>query len=304
MKPECPPILFLIFNRPDTTTKVFSAIRSARPKKLYIAADGARPNNPNEQHRCQEAKLATEGVDWDCQVYRLYQDTNLGCGKAVSTAISWFFDHEYSGIILEDDCVPHSDFFPYCAQLLEYYQDHQEIGIISGDHFQPKDFPKPYSYYFSKYANIWGWATWRRTWNKFQLDVNQLDEKAVHSAIRKQFQDKSERNFWLNLFQKMKNHEIDTWDYPLQFALWLNQMVCIVPSINLVSNCGFDHRATHTKSNSSLSNLSTSPILPLVHPQKMEVNSGADHYFFNTHVHPRTPMTFHRIWRSIKRRLL
>lgn len=302
MKPKLPAILLIIFNRPDTTAKVFSTIRSAKPPKLYIAADGARPNNPTEQLRCHETKLATEGVDWDCQVFRLYQDTNLGCGKAVSTAISWFFASEDSGIILEDDCVPHADFFPYCAQLLEYYQDHQEIGIISGDHFQPKNFTNTASYYFSKYANIWGWATWKRTWEKFQLDVNKLDKKTVHAAIQKQCQKKSERQFWLIQFKKMQNHEIDTWDYPLQFALWLHQMVCIVPNSNLVSNCGFDHRATHTKSNSSLSNRSSSPILPLVHPKKMEVDSGADQYFFNTYVYPRTPMTFHRIWKSIKRR--
>lgn len=303
MRPECPPILFLIFNRPDTTEKVFSAIRSAKPSKLYVAADAARTHNATEQQRCQESKLVTEKLDWNCEVHRLYQETNLGCGKAVSTAISWFFAHEDSGIILEDDCVPHSDFFPYCAQLLEYYKDNQEIGIISGDHFQHKDFPKPASYYFSKYANIWGWATWKRTWEKFQLDVNQFDQKAMQTAIQKRCNHRSERTFWLKLFKRMQNHEIDTWDYPLQFSLWFHQMICIIPNYNLVSNCGFDSRATHTKSSSTLSNLETYPILPLVHPKRIEVNHRADSFFFNTHVCPRTPITFHRIWHSVKRRL-
>ncbi len=142
------PVLFLIFNRPDTTAKVFEAIREARPPKLYIAADGPRPNRAGEKDRCEVTRAIATQVDWPCEVKKLFRDENLGCGKAVSEAITWFFENEPEGIILEDDILPHPDFFPYCDEMLEKYRDNDRVGIISGHNHIYRDLNRESSYGF------------------------------------------------------------------------------------------------------------------------------------------------------------
>ena len=158
-----PAVLFIIFNRPETTQRVFDAIRLAKPTRLYIAADGPRENKTGEKELCEQARKIAQNVDWDCEVKTLFQKENLGCGKAVSHAISWFFENEDMGIILEDDCLPHQSFFKYCEELLEKYKNNDRIGIISGNNFQKKRKIGSFSYYFSDIVNIWGWATWARS---------------------------------------------------------------------------------------------------------------------------------------------
>src|SRR5262249_20722231 len=158
------PVLFLIFNRPNTTARVMEAIRTAGPGRLYVAADGPRDGNADEAKRCAEVRRIATQVDWPCEVQTLFRERNLGCRQAVSSAITWFFEQEQEGIILEDDCLPSPSFFPYCAELLARFRNDERIMCITGCNFQQDMKGYPYSYYFSKYHHVWGWATWRRAW--------------------------------------------------------------------------------------------------------------------------------------------
>src|SRR6478736_1770065 len=167
------PILFIVFNRPDTTRVVFEAIRKVKPKKLYIAADGIRSKVKSDEENCAKVRAIVNDVDWECDVKTLFHEENLNCGKAPSTAISWLFENEEEGIILEDDCLPSTSFFLFCEELLERYRYDSRVMHIGGNNFLngwQKD--NDYSYYFSRSGHIWGWATWRRAWNKFDFDIS------------------------------------------------------------------------------------------------------------------------------------
>ena len=154
------PVLFLIFNRPDTTEKVFDAIRAAKPLRLYVASDGPRANQSGEDQIVNKVREISTSVDWSCEVKTLFQKENLGCKKAVSKGITWFFEQEKQGIILEDDCLPHPDFFVFCENLLEHYADNKHVWAITGDNFQNGQKRGEGSYYFSRYNHVWGWASW------------------------------------------------------------------------------------------------------------------------------------------------
>lgn len=238
------PILFLIFNRPDLTERVFQRIREIKPRRLYIAADGPRAARQGEYLVCVETRKITEIIDWDCEVYRLYRDENLGCKIAVSGAIAWFFEHVESGIILEDDCLPSLSFFHFCSELLERYKERDDMGIIGGScpvclARDPDD-----SYYFSKYPHIWGWATWRKVWQHYDVDLNSWN--GSDSSLRHQLPNRIARKYWADIFDSVKKGEIDTWDYQLAHLCLAFNRMSISPTINLVENIGFDERATHT----------------------------------------------------------
>ena len=163
----CAPILFLIFNRPQLTARVFAAIREAQPSQLYVAADGPRSNRPGEADLCEQARRVINGVDWPCEVKTLYRQENLGCRQAVSSAITWFFDNVEAGVVLEDDCLPIESFFRFCSELLIRYRDDTRIGMISGNNHGFRIYDDSLSYSFSKHGAIWGWASWRRAWRLY-----------------------------------------------------------------------------------------------------------------------------------------
>ena len=165
------PVLFLIFNRPETTEIVFSVIRKAEPPRLYVAADGPRPDYPNDAESCEIVRAIATDVNWDCKVKTLFRDQNLGCKLAASKAIDWFFEQELEGIILEDDCLPDQSFFWFCQELLGKYRDDTRIMHIGGTNFQFGKERTKYSYYFSRYAHVWGWASWRRAWKFYDVEM-------------------------------------------------------------------------------------------------------------------------------------
>ncbi|GHT86478.1 hypothetical protein FACS1894137_12140 [Spirochaetia bacterium] len=210
------PVLFLVFNRLDTTKQVFEAIRKAVPPRLYVASDGPRDNRDGEKEKVEEVRdYVLKSIDWDCEVKTLFREKNLGCGKAVSGAITWFFENEEMGIILEDDCLPDQDFFMFCEELLEKYKDDERIYHIAGNN--PLTFIKsPYSYYFARIPHIWGWASWRRAWNHYSFDIVDLSDFIITKKINGVFNRIIDRVFFIDSFKKMEKHEIDTWD--LQWA--------------------------------------------------------------------------------------
>src|SRR3954453_1153033 len=160
-------VALLLFRRPEETARVFERIREARPRKLFLVADGPRPGNEEDAQGCEQARAVVERVDWPCDVVRDFADENLGLKKRIPRGLHRVFGEAPEAIILEDDCLPHPSFFRYCAELLERYRDDERVMMISGDNFQGGRRRTPDSYYFSRYVHSWGWATWRRAWQHF-----------------------------------------------------------------------------------------------------------------------------------------
>ena len=273
---NCPPILFVIFNRPDTTMRVFEKIRDARPERLYVAADGPRPGREEEKDRCDEARLIASAVDWPCQVYTLFREGNLGCREAVSSAITWFFEHEEAGIILEDDCLPHPTFFPYCAELLEHYRDNLEVMCISGDNSTGIDLPTSDSYLFSSFPLIWGWATWRRAWQKYDFEEFCNDKRL--NVIKSINSTKEFVHFWKTTYLRVANLKINAWDYVWNYTVWKHNGLCCIPKKNLISNIGFGSDSTHTrnKNNPRAEYKIYAMSIPLSHPKTVTANKELD----------------------------
>jgi len=278
------PILFLIFNRPDTSERVFEAIRKAKPTRLYVAADGPREGNENDLLNCPKTRAVVK-VDWDCEVKLLFREQNLGCKQAVSQAITWFFEQEEQGIILEDDCLPHPSFFPYCETLLEYYKNEDRVMLISGDNFQNGKVIGDNSYYFSRYNHIWGWASWRRAWQHYDVDMKSFPEMKKQEFLNAIFPNKKVQDFWMQKFETSYNKQINTWDYQWTYCVFKEKGISILPNTNLISNIGFGDNSTHTANiNKRLANLPITEIsFPLTHPAKIEINHKADMYTF-THI--------------------
>ena len=239
-------VLFLVFNRLETTKQVFEAIRQAKPPRLYVAADGPRANKEGEAEKVKTVRdYVMKNVDWECEVRTLFREENLGCKYAVSGAVTWFFESEEQGIILEDDCLPSQSFFWYCETLLDSYKNDESVYLVSGDSRASESFGMIEDYGFCKYPMIWGWASWRRVWDNYDPEINdwpnQRDELpkkiSLHSPTVK---------FWASTFDRMYNKEIDTWDYQLCYLLLRSGGRCIVPKINLITNLGFGEDATHT----------------------------------------------------------
>jgi len=261
------PVLFLIFNRLDTTKQVFEAIRKAEPPRLYIASDGPRENKEGEKEKVETIrKYVLEHIDWDCEVKTLFRDKNLGCGKAVSQAITWFFENEEMGIILEDDCLPSQSFFWFCEELLERYKDDERIGMISGFNYGYTNRLIKYSYYFSKYPMIWGWASWRNRWLNCDFNMNNLYEVELTKQLLLIFDNKKYKEK-MNILKAVKENKIDTWDYQWSFNLYLNNQLTIIPKNNYIINIGFGYDATHTKRGNCYEKVKNENIkIDFVHP--------------------------------------
>jgi hypothetical protein len=269
----------MIFRRPDLTARVFESIRQAQPVKLLVIADG--PRNAVEAVLCQQARAITETIDWDCEVIRNYADVNLGCRNRVSSGLNWAFEQVEEAIILEDDCFPAPSFFQFCQTLLEKYRHDERIVVISGNNFQDVTHQKPNSYYFSKYNHIWGWASWRRAWKHYDLEMKTWpmfkDLNLIESICHNPF----EQQYWLYFFQKAYEGEVDTWDYQWTYACWSQGGITVLPSTNLVSNIGFCSDATHTTNDSPLANMLVTDIWEINFPPFMLKDQTADQYTFD-----------------------
>lgn len=241
------PILFLVFNRPNPTRQVFEAIRAAKPPKLYVAADGPRPNREGEQERCEEVRRIATAIDWDCEIKTLFRDKNLGCKIGVSSGIDWFFENEQQGIILEDDCLPAKSFFLFCDEMLDRYKDDTRVWQISGSTFFPQGISSTNAdYFFSRYGPIWGWASWRRAWKHYDADLTQWRAMSEPYIMNNVYPNKYERIAKLNLGSKLNEGQIDTWDFQWGFIKNYNNALSIIPKFNQILNIGFNTEATHT----------------------------------------------------------
>ena len=238
-------MVFLIFNRPDTTKQVFETICKARPKQLFIAADGPRLNKLGEKEKVQVVRDIASNVDWDCDVKTLFRDKNLGCRIAVSSAIDWFFENVEEGIILEDDCLPSQSFFCFCEELLERYKNDMRIMLISGHNKQKEWKAEQFDYFFSNLGGIWGWASWKRAWEKNDINMTKLEDFIAHDYFKYIFGNKLGHKRAADI-QMANKENVNTWDYQWGFSRHINSGLACVPSKNLITNIGLSMDATHT----------------------------------------------------------
>lgn len=279
-----PPILVLAYRRPDLVREVMRAVADARPKQLFLACDGPHPERPGEEHLVAASQSAMEdAITWDCEVRTRYSEVNQGCRRGVESAISWFFEHVDEGIILEDDCIPHQDFFPYCAELLDRYRHDRRVMHISGDGSLAYPTKKPRAtYVFSAEALVWGWATWRRAWEHYDSELELWEQSRNNpSEIAAIFGRRPAARWWSQVLGSLLLEGIpDSWAYRWSFSVMANHGLCIIPMENLVSNVGFRHDSTHTFDPlSRRANVASQGLLPLRHPDSIRVDSRLDHRF-------------------------
>lgn len=272
------PVAFLIFNRPDLTQIVFEAIAQVQPQKLLVIADG--PRTDEEAQICHQARSVINQVDWNCKILKNYAETNLGCRQRVASGLDWVFSEVEEAIILEDDCLPASTFFSFCQTLLEYYRHDQRIMHISGNNFQDYQSRTPYSYFFSKYNHCWGWASWRRAWKFYDVNMKTWVESKTANLLDSIFQDEYEKSTWITIFDRVFHHELDTWDFQWTYACWMQAGLTILPDVNLISNLGFRADATHTKAENPLAKLPVGDISVITHPPFIVRHEEADRYTF------------------------
>jgi len=272
------PVSFHIFNRPDLTKRVFDQICIYKPEQLFVVADGPRANHPEDAQNCKATRAIIDHVDWKCEVKKNYSDLNMGSYNRNFSGLSWLFDNVDEAIILEDDCLPHSTFFLYCEELLSRYRDDTRISVISGDNFLSRTPDARYSYSFSRNVLTWGWASWRRTWKLIDPEMKSWPEfrkTGFHNAL----QDYRMRSYWDRIFQAIyEGKRKPAWDYQLMLTCYMQNMLSIIPNVNLVSNIGFGSLGTNcVNPNAPGANLSTYPIrLPLNHPPYVTPDFDAD----------------------------
>lgn len=278
------PIALILFNRPNHLQKVFRAIAEARPRKLFLIADGPRAGHDEDRELCAQAREIVAAPDWPVEVHRNFSQINLGCGRRVASGLDWVFARVPEAIIVEDDCLPSPDFFPFCEELLERYRYDTRVGMISGDNFVAPAISCPDSYYFSKYAHVWGWATWRRTWQAFDFDLTKWPEAKRQNILDVVLRRPEVTRFWAQIFDSQyASHR--AWAARLVFTCFMNNLLNILPAVNLVSNIGWGAGATHALDpNDPRGNIPTGRLqFPLRHPEYIVGSTEADDYTERSH---------------------
>jgi hypothetical protein len=274
-------ILYLIFNRPHLQKESFERIRSVRPAKLFIAADGPRVNKETDHEKCSQARQMVDQIDWPCEVNTLFREHNLGCRRAVSEAVTWFFRHVDEGIVIEDDCVASRTFFEFAELLLDYYREDQRVWCISGSNFQSGVWRGNGSYYFSRYNHCWGWASWRRCWAHYDDDLARWEVAKTLGLHDRLFEDPLETKYWAAVWDGLtsESSSIDSWAYRWACVVMLNGGLTALPNRNLVTNTGFGNDGLHCFGKSPDPGLQ-SMNSPLVHPSFVLRDWEADRFTF------------------------
>lgn len=262
------PVVFIVFNRPKTTQLVFDAIAAVQPRKLLLIADGPRLAKEGEIEVCQEVRRIVSAVNWPCEVLTNFAEKNLGCKERVISGLNWAFSIVEEAIILEDDCLPDPSFFPFCAELLERYRGDARFSMIAGTNFVENQLATEYSYFFSQMIHIWGWATWRAAWQRYDRHLRKWPEIKRAGLLSEIFDSSKTARYWTRVFDSMfEGTGPDTWDYQWLYTSLINNSLSIVPCANLVTNIGFGPDATHTVAVDTGQSLrSKSLLFPLKHP--------------------------------------
>ena len=272
------PVVLIIFNRPQTPERVFQAIRQAKAKKLLVIADGARLDRSGEVEKCQATRAIIDKVDWDCEVLTNYSDINLGCGLRVSSGLDWVFEEVEEAIILEDDCLPHPDFFEFAAAMLEKYRHDPKIMHVTGTNPLGQWQADRQSYHFSYFGGIWGWASWRRAWQHYDFQMKSWLDPKIRDRIRQIILEERYQTS-CQFFQDVYEGKVDTWDLQWSFARLTNFGLSVIPAVNLISNIGFGEDATHTTGDPSQSYVAQLPTYSLSLPLKTDSAKISDRDF-------------------------
>ena len=297
-------IAFVVFNRPESTRLSFERIRAARPSKLFLISDAPRTDCEGEATLVEQSRHIAEQVDWPCEVRKIYSDENLGCGRRISSGITAAFGEVERLIILEDDCVADPTFFGFCDQLLDHYRDDQRIMAVSGNNFQQGIRRTDASYYFSKYPHCWGWATWRRAWQHFQLDMPLWPQFRDAGHLASICSSQIEIDYWIKMFNRAYNKEVNSWAFPWTLSCWMQHGLAVIPEVNLVKNIGFGVRATHTRNDDDVgAQVPTQSLNTMVHPdlvvRHVEADAFTDDQVFSRH--SRENRLIRRVSRSFPR---
>jgi hypothetical protein len=296
------PVALIIFNRPDTTARVFKEIAKARPPKLLVIADGPRETRTGEAERCEQARAIIRQVNWDCEILTNFSETNQGCKMRVASGIDWIFEQVEEAIILEDDCLPEQSFFRFCEEMLVKYRDNERVGMVSGGNLQFGNHRGIGSYYFSRYTHIWGWASWRRAWQHYDREITQWPAFRDEGWLDMMFRTEGERDYWRRSFDAVHDDSLDTWDCSWTFTSLIHGMLQVVPNVNLISNIGFGPEATHTHVVGIHADMPIEPIkFPLKHPSFVLADVAADRYIADNQI---APSFIERQLRRIKRYIL
>ena len=299
------PVALFGFNRPELTARVFAQIRDAQPPQLLFVTDG--PRGEADKPNCDATRRLIEKVDWPCKVHTNFSETNLGCGHRVASGLDWVFSHVEEAIILEDDCLPCPAFFEFCEAMLTRYRDEPKVMHVAGSSFLGEKMDAAQSYYFSKYALVWGWATWRRAWRHYHFGIPGWPDFRKR-RLRKLFPDSIEAKHWPRRMEAIHCGERqDTWDYQWIFTVWAQEGYAITPTANLITNIGAGAEATHTKESDCTDRPTRDPG-KLRHPAKMEIDEAADRitfdrFFGGARMRERATLKHHlmkpmRLWRK------
>lgn len=274
------PVVLIVFNRPSSTKELLSVVTRIQPSRVFVIADGPRLNHPTDKENCEATRDLIDKARWEGEVLTNYADVNLGCRGRISTGLDWVFEHVDRAIILEDDCLPHPSFFRFCDELLDCYQEDERVMAISGNNFQFGRRRTQSSYYFSRYPHCWGWATWKRAWQHYDVDMTLWPQAKRNRWLDGILHDAAAVRYWHHKFEQTYAKKIDTWDYAWTLTCWLQSGLCILPSTNLVSNIGFEAGGTHhTHDRSPFSNMPTVEMpFPLSHPSTVLRNAQADRF--------------------------
>ncbi len=304
------PVAFFVYNRPDLTEAVFEAIARVKPKTLFVISDG--PSKAEDQEKCAQCRAVIERVDWDCTVHKRYLDHNVGPRNNVPEGVQWVFSQVEECIFLEDDCVADPSFFTFCESLLDHYRYDERVMHINGSNFLFNQVPISDTYYFSRYMFTWGWASWKRAWKNYDLDLRSLaefDEKNLFDFV---FDDSDEQAFWQQKFREVRSGELVSYSYPIFFGGLSQGGLSIMPSVNLVSNIGFRSDAVHTNTayeRMYLANIPRGSIKEICHPKYLVRNRDADKYLFKIYFGPNhaahyvAPTGLRYYWVALKHKL-
>lgn len=283
MDPDIPPVIFVVYRRPDLTKKALAAIASAKPSRMFIVADG--PKNDEEAQMCQEViSVVKDGIDWDCEVEWNVAEKNMGLANRVGSGISWAFTQCNRAIVLEDDCIPAPGFFRWMAEMLEKYQDESRVMVVTGDNFQGGIQRGDASYYFSAFPHCWGWATWADRWESYQKSSEWWANESVQERVLKLANGEASRKYWFRCFDRAYSGEIDSWAYRWQASIWSQGGLTLVPQVNLVENVGFGEGATNTQRADREIRVEGGELkFPLKHPHRIERMVDADRFTEENH---------------------
>lgn len=275
------PISFHIFNRPETTRRVFQEIKAIRPSQLFITADGPREGVKGDDERCREVRSIVDKIDWECEVFKNFSEVNKGSYRSTSEGITWVFQSVDRAIILEDDCIPHPSFFRFCSELLDYYKYDLRVALITGNCWLENQLSFQYSYYFSRYTNMWGWATWKNRWQQIDCSMSNWPEFRAMDGLKSVFRKKYELDYWNELMQDLyEGKKGPHWDYLLMLTMFMNNSLAIKPAVNLIKNVGYGSDSTHflNKNKKVQDNPLENLKFPLKHPPCIHNYMSIDEY--------------------------